>query len=188
MDLSFRDMSASTFEDLKTTLTALFSSHPLLVGLVSHPDGIQEMVDLWEFLEDTLSQEGPDYTLGDSVDIAEEVLGQLVNYNNNPWNFDPNYTPAKVNYRMAAMLVRCLLGQSGLLRVELDVHDTFGYPKLLVMYQGRKKVFLELWAWSDPTYYMHETVQVSSHRSMGPAIKRFEKVVKGWEPTYEEEE
>lgn len=185
MDLSFRQLPCSTFEDLKAALTALFSSHPLLAGLISHPDGIQEMVDLWDFLQDTPSQEGDDYDLGDSCDTVEEVLGQLVSYNNNPWNFDPDFTPPKVNYRSAAMLVRCLLTQDGLLRMELDASQSAGYPQLLVMYQGRKKVFLEMWSWSNPSYYMHETVQISSHRSMGPATKQFEKVVKSWEPTEE---
>jgi hypothetical protein len=72
--------------------------------------------------------------------------------------------------------------------VELDAFGSAGYPQLLVMYQGRKKVFLELWSWSDPEYYRHEEVEVSGHLTMGPATKRFEKVVKSWDPIQEEEE
>ena len=180
MDLSFRQLPVDTFEELRAALTTFFGSHPLLAGLISHPDGVQEMVDLWEFLEDTPSQEDAPYTLGDSCEVVEEVLGQLVRYNNDPYNFDPLYTPAKVNYRLACMLVRCLLTQDGLLRVELDTNQSAGYPQLLVMAQGRKKITVEMWSWSDPNYYHHQTVKLSGHLSMGPAIKSFEKVVKGW--------
>jgi hypothetical protein len=188
MDLSFRDLPVATFEELKTALTALFNAHPLLAGLLSHPDGLQEQVDLWPIMEALSDSSVLLLRLSDLGDEVEDVLGTLVNYNNNSWNFDPNYTPAKVNYRLACMLVRCLLNQDGLLQVELDVHNSAGYPQLLVMYQGRKKVFLELWSWSDPEYYRHEEVSVSSHLTLGPATKRFEKVVKSWEPIQEEEE
>lgn len=181
MDLSFRDLPVSTFNDLKKALFIFFESHWLLRSLVSHPDGIQEMVDLWPYLEDKPGKGEPDFTLGDSSDMVEDIVGELVSFNNNPWNFDPKYTPPKRNHRQVIMLVRCLLGSRQLLRVDVNNNAPVGAPQILVMYQGRKKVFIETWSWSDPTYYTHEVVRLSSHLSMHRATKRFEKEIANWQ-------
>jgi hypothetical protein len=187
MDLSFRDRPITSFEDLKAALTDLFNSHPYLSALLHHPDGIQEQVDLWPIM-DGIKSYGDTPPLRELDDDIENVLGQLVSYNNNWMNFGPNGAPDKVNYRLAYMLVNCILNAQGLVRLELCPSLT---EQTLV---ALDQISLTKWCVQEWTWRKGETVydlggisdsepfpsqrQVSTHRTHAAADKAFNKLVK----------
>ena len=196
MDLSFRDRPITSFEDLKAALTELFSSHSYLSALLHHPDGIQEEVDLWPIM-DGIRSYGDSPPLSELDDDIESVLEQLVNYNNNWMNFGPNGAPPKVNYRLAYMLVNCILHTPGLVRLEL--HPAPSEPTMAALAQfSLTKWCVQEWTWckgetvydlggiSDSEPFPSQR-HVSSHRTRSAADKSFNKLVKSYTDTKEVE-
>jgi len=115
IDLSFRDLPITSYDDLNRAIRMLLGSHPLLAPLTDHIPACE--IDYYSLFG---TGDEPDndgdlmFKNGDWMDAVTHTVNVLVSFNNDRWNFAPGGAPPRIDPNDARLVAKCLYTAEGL--------------------------------------------------------------------------